>query len=166
MRKLCQNFIVGCTFFIFVFILQVLDCLTELMEQMEMYKTKVHDFEMKLKEEAHTQREMLDETQTFRARLQECQVIVGGNIDYAMCFSTARLYNILFHLYIETSTRCMCCRQSSDGNIWAAGHEFESCTQLDSGAFTFYTEPLVQSTAEYCSELTDSRGWCVIEDWR
>ncbi|XP_016397741.1 forkhead-associated domain-containing protein 1 isoform X2 [Sinocyclocheilus rhinocerous] len=52
---------------------KVLDCLTELMEQMEMYKTKVHDFEMKLKEEAHTQREMLDETQKFRARLQECQ---------------------------------------------------------------------------------------------
>ncbi len=71
-------------FFIFVFILQVLDCLTELMEQMEMYKTKVHGFEMKLKEEAHTQREMLDETQKFRARLQECQVLVGENIDYAM----------------------------------------------------------------------------------
>ncbi|XP_026125340.1 forkhead-associated domain-containing protein 1 [Carassius auratus] len=52
---------------------KVLDCLTELMEQMAMYKTKVHDFEMKLKEEAHTQREMLDETQQFRARLQECQ---------------------------------------------------------------------------------------------
>ncbi|XP_016415316.1 forkhead-associated domain-containing protein 1-like [Sinocyclocheilus rhinocerous] len=52
---------------------KVLDCLTELMEQMEMYKTKVHDFEMKLKEEAHTQRKMLDETQKFRVRLQECQ---------------------------------------------------------------------------------------------
>uniref|UniRef100_A0A8C1Y955 FHA domain-containing protein n=1 Tax=Cyprinus carpio TaxID=7962 RepID=A0A8C1Y955_CYPCA len=52
---------------------KVLDYLTELMEQMAMYKTKVHDFEMKLKEEAHTQREMLDETQKFRARLQECQ---------------------------------------------------------------------------------------------
>ncbi|XP_059358820.1 forkhead-associated domain-containing protein 1 [Carassius carassius] len=52
---------------------KVLDCLTELMEQMAMYKTKVHDFEMKLKEEAHTQREMLDETQKFRVRLQECQ---------------------------------------------------------------------------------------------
>ncbi|XP_058641082.1 forkhead-associated domain-containing protein 1 isoform X2 [Onychostoma macrolepis] len=52
---------------------KVLDCLTEVMEQMEMYKTKVHNFEMKLKTEAHTQREMLDETQTFRARLQECQ---------------------------------------------------------------------------------------------
>lgn len=67
-----------------VFILQVLDCLTALMEQMEMYKTKEHGFEMKLKEEAHTQREMLDETQKFRARLQECQVLVGGNIDCAM----------------------------------------------------------------------------------
>lgn len=54
------------------------------MEQMEMYKTKVHGFEMKLKEEAHTQRKMLDETQKFRARLQECQVLVGENIDYAM----------------------------------------------------------------------------------
>ncbi|XP_077079111.1 forkhead-associated domain-containing protein 1 isoform X2 [Siphateles boraxobius] len=52
---------------------KVLDCLSELMEQMEMYKTKVHDFEMKFKEEAHTQSKMLDETQIFRARLQECQ---------------------------------------------------------------------------------------------
>ncbi|XP_073675946.1 uncharacterized protein [Garra rufa] len=52
---------------------KVLDHLTELMEQMEMYKTKVHDFEMKLKEEAHTQSKMLAETQKFRARLQECQ---------------------------------------------------------------------------------------------
>lgn len=76
--------------------MQVLDCLTELMEQMEMYKTKVHAFEMKLKEEAHTQREVLDETQTFRARMQECQVIVGGNIDYAMCFSITQLYNSFF----------------------------------------------------------------------
>lgn len=61
----------------------MLDCLSELMEQMEMYKTKVHDFEMKFKKEAHTQSKMLDETQIFRARLQECQVLVGGNIDYA-----------------------------------------------------------------------------------
>ncbi|XP_043102052.1 forkhead-associated domain-containing protein 1 [Puntigrus tetrazona] len=52
---------------------KVLDSLTELMEQMEMYKTKVRDFEMKLREEARMQREMLDETQRFRARLQECQ---------------------------------------------------------------------------------------------
>jgi len=64
-------------------ILEVLDCLSELMEQMEMYKTKVQDFEMKFKEEDHTHSKMLDETQIFRARLQECQVLVGGNIDYA-----------------------------------------------------------------------------------
>lgn len=48
-----------------------------------MYKTKVHDFKTKFKEEAHTQKKMLDETQKFRARLQECQVL-GGNIDNAM----------------------------------------------------------------------------------
>lgn len=64
-------------------ILEVLDCLSELMEQNEMYKTKVHDFETKFKEEAHTQKKMLAETQKFRTRLQECQVL-GGNIDYAM----------------------------------------------------------------------------------
>ncbi|KAI2661739.1 Forkhead-associated domain-containing protein 1 [Labeo rohita] len=52
---------------------KVLDHLTELIEQMEMYKKKVHDFEMKLKEEAHTQSKMLDETQKFKTRLQECQ---------------------------------------------------------------------------------------------
>ncbi|XP_056319169.1 forkhead-associated domain-containing protein 1 [Danio aesculapii] len=52
---------------------EVLDCLSEQMEQMEMYKTKVHDFELKLKEQAHTQRKMLDESQEFRARLHECQ---------------------------------------------------------------------------------------------
>ncbi|KAG1947430.1 chymotrypsin-like elastase family member 2A preproprotein [Pimephales promelas] len=52
---------------------KVLDCLSELMEQMEMYKTKVQDFEMKFKEEDHTHSKMLDETQIFRARLQECQ---------------------------------------------------------------------------------------------
>ncbi|KAK7135948.1 hypothetical protein R3I94_014573 [Phoxinus phoxinus] len=52
---------------------KVLDRLSELMEQMEMYKTKVHDFEMKFKEEAHTQSKMLDDTHIFRARLQECQ---------------------------------------------------------------------------------------------
>ncbi|KAK2898489.1 hypothetical protein Q8A67_009907 [Cirrhinus molitorella] len=52
---------------------KVLDHLTGLMEQMAMYKTKVHDCEMKFKEEAHTQRKVLDETQKFRARLQECQ---------------------------------------------------------------------------------------------
>ncbi|XP_048066393.1 forkhead-associated domain-containing protein 1 [Megalobrama amblycephala] len=55
---------------------KVLDCLSELMEQMEMYKTKVHDFKTKFKEEAHTQKKMLDETQKFRARLQECQSLV------------------------------------------------------------------------------------------
>ncbi|XP_067249760.1 forkhead-associated domain-containing protein 1 isoform X2 [Chanodichthys erythropterus] len=55
---------------------KVLDCLSELMEQMEMYKTKVHDFKMKFKEEAHTQKKMLDETQKFQARLQECQSLV------------------------------------------------------------------------------------------
>lgn len=64
--------------------MQMLDCLSEQMEQMEMYKTKVHDFELKLKEQAHTQRIMLDESQEFRARLHECQVLFGGNIDYAM----------------------------------------------------------------------------------
>ncbi|XP_073765082.1 forkhead-associated domain-containing protein 1 isoform X2 [Danio rerio] len=52
---------------------EVLDCLSEKMEQMEMYKTKVHDFELKLKEQAHTQRKILDESQEFRARLHECQ---------------------------------------------------------------------------------------------
>lgn len=83
-EKSVPKFICWMNLFIFVFILQVLDCLTALMEQMEMYKTKEHGFEMKLKEEAHTQRKMLDETQKFRARLQECQVLVGGNIDCAM----------------------------------------------------------------------------------
>ncbi|RXN34504.1 chymotrypsin-like elastase family member 2A [Labeo rohita] len=69
---------------------KVLDHLTELIEQMEMYKKKVHDFEMKLKEEAHTQSKMLDETQKFKTRLQECQVLVGGNIDYAMEIETRK----------------------------------------------------------------------------
>ncbi|XP_051760395.1 forkhead-associated domain-containing protein 1 isoform X2 [Ctenopharyngodon idella] len=55
---------------------KVLDCLSELMEQNEMYKTKVHDFETKFKEEAHTQKKMLAETQKFRTRLQECQSLV------------------------------------------------------------------------------------------
>ncbi|XP_051510054.1 forkhead-associated domain-containing protein 1-like [Myxocyprinus asiaticus] len=52
---------------------QVLDCLSELMEQMEMYKTKAHEFEKKLKEESERQSKMSEETQKFRARLEECQ---------------------------------------------------------------------------------------------
>lgn len=76
-------FVVGWTCLCLIPVLEVLDCLSELKEQMEMYKTKVHVFKTKFKEEAHTQKKMLDETQKFQARLQECQVI-GGNIDYAM----------------------------------------------------------------------------------
>ncbi|TRY82338.1 hypothetical protein DNTS_000063, partial [Danionella cerebrum] len=51
---------------------KMLDSLSEQLEQMEMYKAKVLDFELKL-HEAQTQRKTLDEAQILRAKLHECQ---------------------------------------------------------------------------------------------
>lgn len=79
-----------------------------------------------------------------------------------LCYSNtqhvAQLYNIALRLHTESSTRCVHCGHSEDGNIWAAGHEFESCAQLGSGAFAVFTEPLAHSTAKCCSDIKDSRG--------
>ncbi|KAI7798191.1 putative forkhead-associated domain-containing protein 1-like, partial [Triplophysa rosa] len=52
---------------------EVLGCFSKLMEQMETYKSKLHDCDTKLEEETRAQRKMLDETQMFRAKLEECQ---------------------------------------------------------------------------------------------
>ncbi|XP_056628437.1 forkhead-associated domain-containing protein 1 isoform X1 [Triplophysa dalaica] len=55
---------------------EVLVCFSKLMEQMETYKSKLHDCDTKLEEETRAQRKMLDETQMFRAKLEECQTRV------------------------------------------------------------------------------------------
>ncbi|XP_073724008.1 forkhead-associated domain-containing protein 1 isoform X2 [Misgurnus anguillicaudatus] len=52
---------------------EVLDCFLEIMKAMEMHKSKLHQCEVKLEEETDAQRKTLDETQKFRARLEECQ---------------------------------------------------------------------------------------------
>ncbi|XP_065102905.1 forkhead-associated domain-containing protein 1 isoform X3 [Paramisgurnus dabryanus] len=52
---------------------EVLDCFSEIIKEMEMHKSKLHQSEVKLEEETDAQRKTLDETQKFRARLEECQ---------------------------------------------------------------------------------------------
>nr|XP_055023654.1 forkhead-associated domain-containing protein 1 isoform X2 [Misgurnus anguillicaudatus] len=52
---------------------EVLDCFLEIMKAMEMHKSKLHQCEVKLEEETDALRKTLDETQKFRARLEECQ---------------------------------------------------------------------------------------------
>lgn len=63
-------------YLVFLFVLEVLDCFTEIMKRMEMYKSKLHECEVKLEEETDAQQKTLDETQKLRARLEECQVMM------------------------------------------------------------------------------------------